>query len=532
MDTPERTQKEIAGRYRGDVGYLSRPHPWRVARFIATFLAIVGGSAAILLYQKLVTKRHVSEEFFSAGVISSSHATLEKKGCVDCHRKGAPAPEDLTPAKFRSDLKRKLHHGIDFTLIDLRCQACHEGQPPFDPKPKFVNTKKYDLHEPNVVENRTCSVCHQEHVGPERMAKVADLHCASCHNDPGVMEASVQKGKTLPPERFHLRPHPAQQIVFEPKRPERGYTQLFPSFDSGVPGQDHPEFQLIRENWTDPNGAPSKALADQKPEKAILRFNHKLHFGPTIPPVKKDQQLDCNYCHKPDPEGRFYTRVNFEANCKACHGLLFDKNNPKLEVPHGDVSLVRNFLRTLPAQYGDYARLQAEKTGERDVPRFVAQQIRLLRAQFGGDGLVLEHDVFFETSPYKALRNQDKRTQANYVGCAYCHQVKDMPNAMPVLTKPILVDRWMPQARFNHAKHTSLKCEECHHAKESERTTDVLMPKKADCAKCHSPNAKPKVVASDCITCHTYHAPPQVAATNVHADAQGSFKEMLLGSNR
>jgi uncharacterized paraquat-inducible protein A len=82
------------------------------------------------------------------------------------------------------------------------------------------------------------------------------------------------------------------------------------------------------------------------------------------------------------------------------------------------------------------------------------------------------------------------------------------------VTKPILVDRWMPQAHFNHAKHGSVRCDDCHRASQSRDTADVLMPAKASCVTCHSPKGR---VASDCITCHNYHAPGQV-------------KQMLLGS--
>lgn len=531
MATPERTQKELSGRYQGDVDYYNRPHPWRVARFCATFVAIVGGIAAIFVYKNRIERKVASENFFSPGKISSSHATLAE-GCAGCHGRSAVVGNEVTPAKFGSDLKERFRHGIDFSRIDGNCQACHEGKPPFKPKPDFAPPKNYKLHEPNVVEDRTCSICHREHLGPGRMEKVADWHCASCHNDRGIMKASAELGKTLPPAAFHLRPHPPQQIVFNLPRPVDGYTQNFPAFDSRLPGRDHPEFQLVRENRLDPNGAASRALAAEDPEKAILRFNHRLHMGETIPPYEENRKLDCKYCHTPDPEGRFYQRVNFEANCKACHALQFDKNNPQLHVPHEDVNLVRNFLRTLPAQYGDFARLNQKIKGDREVQSFVAQQIKLLRGQFGVDGFALEHDVFFETSPYKAQRNNpDGRTRANFVGCAYCHRVKEVPNAAPDLTKPILVDRWMPQARFNHAKHTKVDCNECHRVKESKLTTDVLMPVKADCVKCHSPKAKNSVV-SDCITCHAYHAPPQVVAADVHANARGAFKEMLLGSNR
>jgi len=514
MATPERTQKEISARYQGDVDYYDKPHPWRVARFCATFLAIVGGIAAIFLYDKRIAQKRASENFFSPGEISSSHATLQE-GCAGCHGKSASTGNELTRAKLQSDLKERFQHGIDFSLIDRNCQACHEGKPPFTSKPAFVTPKNYKLHEPNVVEDRTCSICHQEHLGPGRMEKVADSHCASCHNDRGIMEASAQKGTTLPPAVFHLRPVPPQQIVFEIPRPARGYTHDFPSFDSDDPARDHPEFQLVREKASDPD---------------VVRFNHKRHFMSDILALQKNgQKLDCNYCHKADPEGRFYQRISFKANCQECHGLKFDTNNPQLHVPHGDVNLVRTFLRTLPAQYGNFARLQRKGVSDKEVQNYVAQQIAHLKQQFGSSEQ-LERAVFFERNPYVPSAI-DPPTRANFAGCAVCHDVNTRANAELFIAPPILVDRWMPQARFNHAKHTKVDCNECHHAQNSAKTSDVLMPAKADCMKCHSPKAEHKVV-SDCVTCHTYHAPAQVSATNVHADAQGSFREMLLGSNR
>ncbi|MEY2556784.1 MAG: hypothetical protein QOE34_209 [Verrucomicrobiota bacterium] len=494
MATPGRTQKQIAERYKGNLGYYKRKHPWRVARWCVSFLAIAGGIGGILLFQK-----RGNEEFFSSGKISSHHAAFEQN-CAQCHDKGAVLGDRITLVKFKSVVNDRFQHGIDFTAIDRKCEHCHQ---------------QHSLHEPSVVENRSCSVCHQEHLGAGPMKRVADLQCASCHNDRGIMEASAQKGAQLPPATFHLRPHPAQQLVFEMPRPPRGYTQVLSSFAG-----DHPEFQLVREKARDPD---------------VLRFNHQRHFATDISPVEKNRKLDCNYCHKTDPEGRFYQRINFAANCQACHALLFDKNNPQLHIPHGDVNLVRTFLRTLPAQYGDYARLNKGKIRDGDVQIFVAQQIRRLQEQFH-TGEELERAVFFETDPYKPQRQTAAPTRANYAGCALCHDVKADRNAFPALTKPVLIDRWMPQAKFNHAKHQvdpvtheKLDCNKCHRALMSRETSDVLMPAKADCVTCHSPKGK---VVSECITCHGYHAPAQMAATDVHADARGSFKEMLLGSNR
>src|SRR5438105_6242924 len=223
MATPGRTQKQIAERYKGNLGYYKKKHPWRVARFSVSFLALVGGLVAILAYQDRIFRRQANEEFFSSGKLSSPHAKLEQD-CAQCHDRYAAIGNDLTLAKFRGVIKDRFHRGIDFSAIDHKCQECHETNPPFG------TVKKYDLHEPNVVDNRSCSICHQEHLGPGPMKPVADLQCASCHNDRDTMDASAKKGAALPADAFHLRSYPAQQVVFELPRPARGYTQTFASF--------------------------------------------------------------------------------------------------------------------------------------------------------------------------------------------------------------------------------------------------------------------------------------------------------------
>jgi Cytochrome c7 and related cytochrome c len=488
MATPARTQKQIAERYKGNLTYYKLRHPWRVARFCASFVAIVGGLGAILFYQGLIFQKRASEQFFSAGRISSHHAQFEQD-CSRCHDKNAAIGNDLTPAKFTGVLKDRFKRGLDFASIDNRCERCHE-----DEHPPVGMKKEYDVHEPNVVDKRACSICHMEHLGPGPMKRVADSQCATCHNDPGVMEASARKGTTLPAAVFEVR-RPAQGHLPAVSRPAQGYTQVFASFHRG-----HPEFQLIRDKTPDPD---------------TLKFNHSRHFANDIPPVK-GQKLDCNYCHKPDPQGRFYLRINFEAHCQSCHALQFDERNPSLHLPHGDVNLVRTFLRTLPAQYAELARSQPNKTvPSSDVKTFIAQQMNGLRRQFGSDE-AFERAVFFETSPYK--REDAAPSKANFSGCAHCHDVKT-EGRIPVITPPVLIDRWILRANFTHAKHTSVSCESCHHqARTSQLTADVLMPSKQNCIVCHSPETKK--VSSDCITCHTYHEPGQPVRLEVQADVR------------
>ena len=485
MARPGRTQKQIADRYKGNLGYYNRLHPWRRWRLIVSLLTIIGGLVAIWFFQK-----RGRETFFNPGKISSSHARFADD-CATCHDKSLPGGGALTPEKFTAVTRERFRSGVAFDPIDRKCETCHQ---------------QHTFHEANVVQNKSCSACHQEHQGPGPMKMVASFQCASCHNNSASMEAAAQKGAQLPPTAFHRHPSPPQQVAFELPRPPRGYTQVFSSFWNG-----HPEFQLTTAKPPDPD---------------VLRFNHQRHFAADIPSVN-GQKLDCNYCHKPNPDGRFYQRISFAANCQTCHSLQFDAKNPELRIPHGDVALARTFLRTLPAQYADYARLKKGITGDNETRSFVAQQIKQLRDQFG-TGEELERAVFFTSDPYKPQRQMGAASRANFAGCAFCHDVKQVRNAAPAITKPILIDRWMLQSDFDHAKHVSVKCDDCHHARQSRETADVLMPTKANCITCHSPQGK---VVAECITCHTYHAPPaaQTTIADAHSAAPVSVKQMLLG---
>jgi hypothetical protein len=493
MAKPGRTQKQIAERYKGNLGYYNRLHPWRRARLIVSFLTITSGLLAIWLFQK-----RGRETFFNAGQISTSH-TRFAGDCAKCHDKSLMTARSLTPDKFKAVVRDRFRNGVAFDPIDRKCETCHQ---------------QHTFHEASVVQNKSCSACHQEHQGPGPMKMVASFQCASCHNNSEKMEAAAQKGMQMSPDAFHRHPHLPQQVAFELPRPTRGYTQTFSSFWNG-----HPEFQLTTAKPRDPD---------------VLRFNHQRHFSSDIPLVN-GQKLDCNYCHKPNPDGHFYQRISFAANCQACHSLQFDAKNPELRIPHGDVALARTFLRTLPAQYADYARLKKGITGDNENRNFVAQQIRQLRDQFR-TGEELEQAVFFTTDPYKPQRQMAASARANFAGCAFCHDVKQVRNAAPAITKPILIDRWMMQANFDHAKHQTdpnthmpLDCNECHHALQSRDTADVLMPTKANCITCHSPQGK---VVAECITCHTYHAPPsaQTTVADAHNNTPVSLKQMLLGT--
>jgi hypothetical protein len=493
MAAPSRTQKQIAERYKGNLGYYNKLHPWRRARKWASLVAIVGGIAGIIFFQW-----RGSETFLNVGKISQEHAAFGDN-CASCHDKTLTTGGPLTPGRFKQVVSDSFRHGVAFAPIDQKCETCHLKQ----------DKRTHAFHEPNVVQNRSCSACHQEHKGPGPMELVASSQCALCHNNSGTMEAAAQKGMQMQLANFHRHPQPEQRVAFQLPRPARGYTQTFSSFWEG-----HPEFQIDAEKAANP-------AKIRDPD--TLRFNHQRHFAADIPLVN-GTKLDCNYCHKPDADGRFMQRVTFTANCQACHSLQFDPKNPELMLPHGNASAVRAFLRTLPTQYAELA-VKKGITRTNELQSFVAKQVTQLRERVRS-GEDLERQVFFATDPYKPQRETTPGVRASFYGCAFCHEVKPVANATPLVTKPILIDRWMPQARFNHAKHASVKCDVCHQARQSRDTSDILMPVKANCVTCHSPRGK---VVAECITCHTFHAPPEVAA-HFSPTGQSPLKQMLLGA--
>jgi hypothetical protein len=258
----------------------------------------------------------------------------------------------------------------------------------------------------------------------------------------------------------------------------------------------------------------------------VLRFNHARHLNSSDIPPTKVGKLDCNYCHRLDPNGRYMQPISFEAHCQECHSLQFDVKNPDLQLPHGDAQLARTFLRTLPAQYAELARRKRGMTKETKINEFAVQQVRQLLTQFP-NAEELERSVFFTVDPYKASQRNDASSRAKYTGCAFCHEVKQAAGvSYPTaeITKPIIIERWLPRAHFSHAKHATVaNCRECHVAAASSRlTSDVLIPAKESCVRCHSPSGVARK-ASGCSTCHLYHSIQQ-ANTAAMTRSKVSFK--------
>ncbi|MBI3850521.1 MAG: hypothetical protein HY298_09675 [Verrucomicrobia bacterium] len=447
MAQPDRTQKQVAERYKGNLDYYKKPHYLRRGKFWVVTILVTLGVASMCAYHWWG-----GEKFYSSGSISRPHAHFANN-CGACHAGGSLLQEIKSSSR---------------NAIDTACLQCHQG---------------HAFHQPNVVQDHSCTACHHEHKGQGPMKSPDNANCLVCHADTAILEASFQKGKNLPAEAFDYRPSHGLAL-FKSPRPSRGHTQVVHAFAT-----DHPEFQVVVEKLKDPD---------------TLKFNHQLHLAsPDIPSVN-GKKLDCADCHQPNAAGVFHQRISFEANCKSCHSLQFDAKNPELLIPHGNPEFVRAFLRSLPVQYADLARRKG-MNAEGDVADFVKRQMLQIRDEvLSGENL--EQQVFFSdarTGPVGRIGRLDDQGRARFAGCAYCHEVKPVAESSPTITKPIIPDRWLIRGRFNHAKHLTVGCVKCHDVSHSRETSDILLPSKAACVTCHSPQGG---VAHDCSTCHRYHA--------------------------
>jgi hypothetical protein len=471
-----RTTKQISQRYSGNLTYYLKRHYFRALRF--RVVAAIGLISLLFmaLYGWWAWRSNNDVAFYSPGPISQAHASFGKD-CAQCHDPKAPQEERT----------------ISLSAMDLACEKCHVQK---------------TLHQPDVARGHACVQCHQEHVTRGPMLAVDSVNCTSCHGDAATMHASSLLGRGMPRDAFHVASADGK-VYFLPPRPPDGYTEVIAAFDRG-----HPAFQIQRDHLVDPD---------------TLKFNHMRHFQADIPATAQGK-LTCQSCHQPDSTGQYMQRISFERNCQECHSLQFDRRNPDLAVPHGDPDKVRAFLRTLPFQYQQLAEKRGLR-GEDEVSAFVRTQLAALRAETDG-GEALERQVFFsdhDGGPSLHVGKQkDATTRASLTGCAYCHQVKEAPDAAgtPLVTAPVMPDRWFSRARFDHSKHTTISCQQCHAAERSTQTADILMPAQNNCLQCHS--AKGGVVQT-CTTCHTYHAPGNSAgATTVAGNVL--LRQMLLGA--
>jgi pSer/pThr/pTyr-binding forkhead associated (FHA) protein len=374
---------------------------------------------------------------------------------------------------FFSEDCTKCHQTAFRTVRDNACLACHANTA------AHADAVKFNLPE---LGNAECRACHQDHQGLRGLVRQDQRLCADCHGD---LKARSKNASSFDDVRDF--------------------------------GRAHPEFKINLPAW-DANGkfAPQRVtLAANLKENSGLKFNHLQHLkadGLSAP--KGRRTLDCASCHIPEPGGAKMRPVNFEAMCHDCHTLGFDTLAPEREVPHGKVSEVIYML-------GEYYAKFALEGGYLDAksPLIVQERRRPgsppLSQQEKAEALAwareqtarVTNNLFAGGNSNQATAANSGQSVADKTGCPLCHKVTAPSEASPTWkVAPVRVSGvWYADAKFTHAKHVTVKCEDCHAARDSKESADVLIPGISNCRACHGGAYAKDKVATTCIACHNYH---------------------------
>jgi hypothetical protein len=567
MSGREPTQKQIAEKYKGNLGYFRKGHYLRRLRGWLFFLAVLASIGGVLSF-----RYWGGEELLSTGPISEGHARFANQ-CAVCHegadadllkllpvreisgklaafkgvdvhglstavknfqlgdlseaqaslqKLGADLSEDLTREKVLALLEQGLSW-TSLSTMDRACLKCHLPMGLHQPQSASIALKSA-LGELPLVHAAACTTCHREHVGHERMKLPTSQTCGGCHNNPQEYQRTKESLALAQPAqslgvtgenrnlgdgliRFLVAPDPKRSTAIE-------------SYANG-----HPPFHYERAGARDP---------------ARLKYNHARHELADIPEVN-GHKLNCADCHQPGDGGAHTQKVSYEKHCQKCHSLHITPDMPDIRIPHGDTEKVRDFLRSgsLTLHFAEALRVRGV-TDRMEIGKRIKEQFDNLAARGMSTAEELERRVFLAGDPpQEEVRNSPRSNKTPFFpGCAKCHEMEKNGTGAPKVLPTQVAERWVHHGPFTHLPHSHMDCADCHGAaKTSKLTSDILMPSQKLCAECHRPLDNDKLehaedtlklraelkpgsrlladqqrktggVKADCLSCHEFHAPP------------------------
>jgi predicted CXXCH cytochrome family protein len=349
--------------------------------------------------------------------------------------------------------RRASSTGFRVHTSDAACLSCHDAPAHY--------TRSGPM--PPGMEAPACASCHQEHRGRVRLAQTDDRLCLDCHRGAHTSSSEPQ-----------------------------AIAALSGSFPSG-----HPEFAVFRNKTMDPTG---------------LHFSHAAHLKKEgVRGSRGIEQLQCVSCHRPEIDRTLGKRVirtglmapvSYTTDCARCHPLFFDERIDDV-VPHprtdaaGEQLAVRTYMqRALTLYIHDHAdEISKTDAAVRRVP------LNFPRA--------IEPPARSADEWVARRLEADERIMWNKT-CAECHQFdrtaqvywRDNVKPFPLYLRSNVTRQWLTRASFDHTAHSMVKCDGCHAGGRSTSASDVLLPKQAVCATCHSTS---KGAESRCFECHSYH---------------------------
>ncbi len=373
----------------------------------------------------------------------------------------------------------KACHGAPFSRVaDTACLACHE-------KVGAHTEPGADLGAmQQVLDAHRCSDCHEEHRGASAITVSDARLCLDCHRS---------LGETAP----------AADV-----RDVTGFPSGHPQFRATVVA-DAAKPRFARVDVAD------KAAAIDRPG---IKFSHAAHLVGGGFPALGIKQMVCGDCHIAEPSGQGFQPVTYKGQCAGCHALDFDRQDlpwPNARVPHGDdtgiAAAVWNFYAAKALQ-GGIAEPPAPAVSRR-VPG--APTLAVADKPDSGNP-----QAWVAARTEAALRTivfDEKR------GCGYCHfgtgpeGAFDLTNAFGsgagpphpptarIIAPVVLRTRFLPFARFDHAKHVAVDCEQCHAAGKADAVGALLIPPIETCIGCHGGEHAALLAQSTCTSCHGFH---------------------------
>jgi hypothetical protein len=193
-------------------------------------------------------------------------------------------------------------------------------------------------------------------------------------------------------------------------------------------------------------------------------------------------------------------------HCIECHTLEFEPAVTSRQVPHGSVDGV---MQAMQEFYANLAlnRVAVDTIDTGDIKRSIPRRA-------GGTISEEERQRALKWARAKGEKVAQDLFEARV--CIVCHEIvkamgpRGEQDGIAYGVAPVHVAAtWLPAARFDHDKHRTYTCEECHDkVAESKSSADVAVPTIESCRKCHAGNAPAaSKVASTCIDCHGFHLP-------------------------
>jgi len=444
-----------------ELDYYQRPRGmwrWRNRLTLLLFVLCVAGVAGAFFFLPRPAR------LVQAGPVTSAHSIVHD--CERCHQESFSTAKKLLPGNA----------GVR-VVPDHACIQCHDGPP----------------HNLVQSEEVRCATCHREHRGRPSLARVPDGECTVCHADLKNHRKGGEK-----------------DLVFN-------NVHAF--------NDDHPEFRLKR---------------DKDKDNAKLAFNHEFHLVelPRLPkekferlaePLKRLKEEGCVRCHQPDPAGRYMEPINYENHCAECHPLSVQltgdfkaekaadqrrldeaiKEFNKKPAPHKTPSVVRATLRERLLDFVQVNRVvpgEAEEGAALIDRGLLGKRPTVEQWKWVNDRLGTLERVLFSSEQLEGAEGSLFRHNCNHCHFEQKDRQRDKDDdglpGLPVYKETNIPRRWFTHARFSHQHHRMLNCTQCHEAKTSRRTSDVLMPSVDSCKQCHNPSVG---VRNDCVECHNYH---------------------------